>query len=101
MNIGDNVICINDNFSNDVLAIWLKYNIKHPVENKIYTIREIIKHSSYENRNMIGVRLVEINNSTVPTVLGLEIEPTFSTTRFTTLLGEPLIIEKEVYEEVR
>ena len=91
------ILCINDKYSDDQLAWFAKYNIKYPLEGKHYTIREIIKHSLMENRNMTGVRLNEINNPEVDIHLGLKIEPSFCADRFRTLLNEP-ILKKNIEE---
>lgn len=87
---GDSVICTNGKFSDQQLAWFAENKIKFPLEGKIYTIRGVVTHSSFENRNMTGLRLNEINNPKVKIFLELEIEPTFSISRFSTLLGLPL-----------
>ena len=84
------VLCINDKYPEDHLAWFAKHNIKYPLEGKHYTIRNVIKHSLMENRNMTGVRLNEINNPEVDIHLGLKIEPSFVITRFVDLQGLPL-----------
>ena len=95
---GDEIICINDSYAEKVLVRWAEHGVKHPVEGSIYTLREIIRHSSHQNKNMVGIRVNEINNPTVPVdrPFPMDIEPTFSIKRFTTLLGEPLSLEVEI-----
>ncbi len=99
---GQEVICISDDYTEDVLMRWAEHGVKHPVKGKIYTVRDIIKHSSHQGRNMIGVRLNELNNPLVPVdrPFPMDIEPTFSILRFTTLLGESLVLEEETLNTV-
>jgi len=76
------IICINDNFSEEWLKWALEHNVKHPIENKIYSIREITKHSNGKT----GLLLNEINNPKVPQMGGVfELEPSFDINRFRNL----------------
>jgi hypothetical protein len=92
------VICTNDKYSAENLAFWELHGVSHPIEDKIYTIREVIKHSDGNT----GFRLEEINNPEVPInhpVIGVMMyEPTFSANRFARLSGEPLT--KSEVEEI-
>lgn len=94
---GQEVLCVSDDYTEDVLIKWAEHGIKHPVEGIIYTIRDVVKHSSFQSREMTGIRVMEINNPEVPVdrPIPMYIEPTFKISRFVTLLGETLKLEKE------
>ena len=84
------VICINAEYGAENLFFWAKYGVEHPIEEKIYTIREVIKHFDGNT----GFRLEEIVNPETPIVhpiIGtMMYEPTFAANRFARLNGEPL-----------
>ena len=93
------VICIDDTFPQPVLDIYKEFGVKIPLKDKIYTIREIKKHTTEGT----GVLLNEIVNPNIPVkhpVLGwTSFEPTFNIKRFATLLGQP-VVKEEVEDEV-
>ena len=99
------MICTDANFSEGYLKWAAENKLTLPVQDKLYTVRAVIKHSINRD-NSVGLLLEEIHNPVVEIYIsdtqsmGIDIEPTFSIKRFTTLLGLPLIQEKEVYEEV-
>ena len=84
------VICTNDTFAPPVLAFYAEFGIKTPVKDKMYTIRQVKRHTTGET----GVLLNEIQNPDVPVkhpVLGETwFEPTFNINRFATLMGQPV-----------
>jgi hypothetical protein len=89
------VICINDTYSDDWLLWALENNVKHPIKDKIYTMRDWKRHSN----GGVGIYLNEINNPVVNDsfLFGISIEPSFNINRFRTLLNEPVKIEQENY----
>ena len=92
------IICINNNFSSDVLAVYAKYGVKIPEKDKIYTIRTKQIHSN----GLCGIRLNELNNPKIPIESSLLpdsfLEPSFNINRFTDLLGNPLKIKENEIE---
>lgn len=84
------VICINANFPSDTLAFWKIHSVQYPQQDKIYSIRDVVRHSNGD----VGLWLTEIINPTVPIkhpVLGIiQMEPTFSIKRFAHLDSSPL-----------
>ena len=89
------IICINDTFTPEQKA----HIPNLPVENKIYTIRDL-----FNTDNGMAIHLNEIHN---PRLNGGSIgtntfsfEPSFSVERFTDLLGRPLNVE-ELRKEMR
>ena len=92
------IICINNNFSSDVLAVYSKYGVKIPEKDKIYTIRTKQIHSN----GLCGIRLNELNNPKIPIESSLLpdafLEPSFNVNRFTDLLGNPLKIKENEIE---
>lgn len=93
------VICINDTYSQAQLDFWRHRGVKFPIKDKIYTIREIVRHTNQE----IGIRVQEINNPRIlvkHSVLNkVTIEPSFKISRFTTLSGKP--VKQEELEDVK
>jgi hypothetical protein len=91
------VICINDKYPAETLDFWTVFGVSHPIIDKMYTIRESLRHFD----GSIGVRVEEIVNPTVPIkhpVLGtIEYEPTFALNRFAKLNGD--LLQKEDVEE--
>lgn len=79
------VICIDGNFNSEQLTEWAKYGIVYPEQDKLYNIREVVKHTTGET----GVRLEEIKNPPYPLehpILGKTMfEPTFNIKRFRNL----------------
>lgn len=93
----EQVICVDDVFPNDFLILYKKYGVSTPVEGKIYTPREVVKHA----HGPVGILLEEIKNPEVPvphSIMGnIMREPTWAIRRFTHLNGTPLT-EAEVKE---
>ena len=91
------VLCINDKYPNDTLFFWKIHGVSHPLDEKMYNIRDAVRHFD----GSMGFRFEEIENPTVPIkhpILGqIDYEPTFDTKRFVKLNGEPL--SKEEVEE--
>lgn len=94
------VLCINGVFRSDVLAFWKEFGVKFPQEEKIYTIRNVIRNTNGE----IGFHLQEIINPHVPIkhpIMGIAMmEPNFHHKRFTTLLGTD-ISQDELREMIK
>ncbi len=91
------VLCINGTFAADVLEFYAVHRVQIPEKDKIYTVRNVIRHTNFKT----GFLLNEIQNPEVPigTAFGLiSREPTFDIKRFTTLLGDQLE-EKELIKE--
>ena len=92
------VICTNDNFPAPVLAFYAEFGVQTPKRDKMYTIRQVKRHTTGET----GVLLNEIQNPEVPVkhpVMGeVWFEPTFNINRFATLLGQP--VRQEEIENV-
>jgi hypothetical protein len=82
----NDVICINDTFSDEWLSWALENNVKHPIKDKVYKLRGVKRHTNGET----GIYLDEIRNPQVPQMGGVfNLEPSFNKNRFTTLLGLP------------
>lgn len=94
------VLCIDAKYEGDVLIFWRQYGVQYPQQDRIYTIRDIVKHSTGD----VGLLLEEIVNPKVPIkhpILGVsQMEPTFHMRRFTHLDGIELTLE-EVREMIR
>jgi hypothetical protein len=92
------IICINDVFLPEVLAFYQKFGITTPQKDKMYSVREMKKHTTGDT----GLLLNEIKNPDVPVkhpVMGeVWFEPTWSIKRFATLAGD--VVKKEEVEEV-
>lgn len=89
------VICINGKFQPVDELYFTKHCISKPLEDKIYTIREIVQNTVGEK----GLLLVEIVNKPSPKTspfTGMKgfAEQNWAISRFTTLLGEPVLAEK-------
>ncbi len=86
-------ICINAKFPADILAFYAEHGVTIPKENAVYKIRGV-EHV----RGKVGIFLEEIQNPDVPiqSVLSGIIykEPSFNSSRFTTLLGAPIKTEE-------
>lgn len=94
------VICVDGKFSKDALDVYAKYGIVTPVENSIYTVRDVIINSIGKT----GILLEEIVNPKLPEVhsIGMvgSMEPNWNIDRFRTLSGELLNIsqiKKQIY----
>jgi hypothetical protein len=83
------LICIDANFPAEWLEIYKKSDVQIPVVDTIYTVREIITHTT----GKIGVLLNEIVNPPIEInhpVLGKSYrEVTWNLERFRTLMGHP------------
>jgi len=90
------IICVNATFPHEWVLLYKKYNVVTPELNKIYSIREVIHHTTGKT----GIKLNEIINPKVPEphpVLGsIMMEPSWNLTRFRTLAGDT--IKKEEIE---
>ena len=85
------VICINDNFSPELIAVIPN----RPQQGKIYTIRSIFKVPIVEP--CYAILLNEISNPPINHSSGLgTYEPSFNSRRFTDLLGNELNNEEVV-----
>lgn len=84
----EEIICVDGVFAPDQLEFWLKHKVKHPIQDGLYTIREIIYKNSEGNS---GFLLNEITNPKVPInhpILGVKmIEPYWHIKRFRRLDG--------------
>jgi|GEM_PF-889797 len=95
------LLCINDKFPNDVLAFYKQNGVSTPIEDSMYTLREVFKSSTGE----IGLLLNEIRNPKIPVkhpILGIiKQEVSWNPKRFTDLLGNPLLAEtlKDILQE--
>ena len=93
----NDVICIDGGFSSKQLQFWALHGVKYPEQEKMYSIREVVKHTNGET----GILLEEIVNPLVPVkhlILGvINREPTFNLKRFRTLDGKQ--ISKEMLQE--
>ena len=90
------VICVDSTFPHEWVLLYRKYNVVTPELNKMYSIREVVTHTT----SKVGVRLNEIVNPSVPEnhpVLGkIMMEPSWKIERFRTLAGD--VIKKEELE---
>lgn len=90
MSTNQEVICIDGKFSPEIIAFYQLHGVTWPIENNIYTFRDIITHTNGD----IGILLQELVNPEVPIkhpILGVIYrEPTWAIRRFTTLSGKPL-----------
>lgn len=84
------IMCIDGKFPAEQLEYYAKTGVTVPLQDQIYTIRDII----FNAVNGKGLRLQEIVNPTIPIqhpILGLvQLEPNWAIRRFTTLLGESI-----------
>jgi hypothetical protein len=92
------IICTNDKFAPEVLAIYAKFGVVIPKKDTIYTVRQVKKHTTGDT----GLLLNELVNPDVPVkhpIMGeVWFEPTFNINRFATLAGMP--VKKEELENV-
>lgn len=89
----DEIICVDAEFTPEQLEIWKEYGVVHPELNKLYSIRDTIRHS---NGVGVGILLNEIINPPVPVFTGvIEVmrETTWRLSRFRTLAGHPILEE--------
>ena len=61
MTKNDEVICISDDYAEEVLVRWTEHGVKHPIKDKIYTIRDVIKHSSQFLPDWIQEAIKKVN----------------------------------------
>lgn len=96
--IGEQVICVDASYTPGQLSFWSEHGVRHPLRDKIYTIRTYQRHTN----GLEGIRVEEIINPEIPVksaVLGvINMEPSFKLSRFRTLMGDE--VKKEVIEEV-
>lgn len=86
MNIGTQVLCINDKFDTNIVSLIPN----RPVEEKIYTIRDILL-----TRNGKAVHLEEITNPPLyDKVHNGTFEPSFNINRFRPILETELELEE-------
>lgn len=85
-NVGQQVICINGDFSE---LLSKNPNINVPVEDKIYIIRERF--------NFIGMQGITVEGIYNEPIKGSKIEPNFNVNRFTTLLAPKALVVEEEY----
>jgi hypothetical protein len=79
--IGDKVVCVNAlNWKNADLFKSCGYNVTYPVEQGVYTVRDITNIEFYKS----GIRLKEISNPIVK-FSNANAEPTFASNRFVKL----------------
>jgi len=92
------IICVDDTFRIDQKEYWKKHNVKHPIKDEIYTIRDVIKHTNGKT----GIMLNEIINPKIlinHPILGYsKRETTWNIDRFRKLNGD--IISKEELENI-
>jgi hypothetical protein len=86
------IICVNGVFSPQQMELFSRYGVVVPVEDSIYTIRDVIKPSGKEG---VGILLEEIVNPKIPLAHPImdtvtHHEPNWAIHRFSTLSGEPL-----------
>jgi hypothetical protein len=95
MRIGQEVVCINDNFHEE--AVKLISN--RVVKDKLYTIRDIV---NYFNKGQTGVLLEEITNPIITNTdnPNYGFEPTFNISRFRPLVEVDDLVETEIEELV-
>lgn len=89
------IICINDTFTPEWEIYFQKNGIIKPVKDSIYTVREFINFLHGEK----GVLLHEVINEPTPRIgpisgLTGNAEQAWGISRFTDLLGNPLVKEK-------
>ena len=96
----NDLICVDATFTPKQLEFWKLHGVVHPELNKIYQIREVVRHAN----SRVGVRLEGLNNPKIPvkhTVLSkVMLEPSWKLQRFRTLQGN-IINEKEILEEIK
>lgn len=98
------VIFINDKFSPTWETYFSRYNIKKPILNSLYTIRQIVNHTKGEK----GLLLNELWNNETPKISPLSGEKGFgeqdwAVSRFSDLRGFPLNEEelRELQRELK
>lgn len=88
------IICVNGKFDSDTLAIYKKYRVVTPKDDKLYNIRGIFKHTI----GKVGILLEELVNPQVPfkhPILGDNwMEPTWDLNRFRHLDGSTITREE-------
>ena len=89
----DQIVCINDLFSQEAREVYEKYGIVTPREGVYYTIREVVT-----TRYGVGLLLEELVNPKMYCYNIGEVEmwaePNFKISRFTNLDGTELNVEQ-------
>jgi hypothetical protein len=89
------IICINDNYTQEWLDYFKQNGISYPTQDKLYTIRRIVQNTKGEK----GLLLNEIINPEVTKISPLtgfkgNTEQNFAISRFTNLDGTPVLYEQ-------
>lgn len=89
------IICINDNYTQEWLDYFKQNGISYPTQDKLYTIRRIVQNTKGEK----GLLLNEIVNPEVTKISPLtgfkgNTEQNFAISRFTNLDGTPVLYEQ-------
>ena len=94
------IICVNASFGSDALEVYKKYGVITPEQDKLYTIRDVIRNSNGET----GLLLEELVNPKIPDVhsVGMikSMEPNFHHKRFVALDGTELNL-MEILQEIK
>lgn len=97
------VLCVNGKFSVDFIEFYKKYGVIVPIQDSIYTIRDVIINFD----KGVGLLLEELVNPKVPIFHPLlqewiEMEPNWDINRFATLSSNPLNIAeiKNLFKDV-
>lgn len=84
------ILCIDDNFTQQQLDYIAKHGLETPVQSVVYTVRAVVTTSTGER----GLLLNEIVNPQTPRISpdGMQwtAEQSWKLSKFTTLLGKPL-----------
>lgn len=92
------VICINSSFTPKQLEYWKQHGVVHPEQNKLYTVREVVRHTN----SKVGIRLEELVNPKIKikhqVLTEVFLEPSWNIERFRTLQGD--VITKEMLENI-
>ena len=95
------LLCIDDTYPDEYLTWAFKNGVKHPIKDKMYSLRGWKKHATGET----GLYLNEINNPKVSDPLLGEylMEPSFHQRRFVTLDMKPFVADEiiKITEDVR
>ena len=93
--MGRDIICINDNYTQEWLEYFKQNGISYPKQDKLYTIRKIVQNTKGEK----GLLLNEIINPEVTKISPLtgfkgNTEQNFAISRFANLDGTPVLYEQ-------
>lgn len=97
---GKELVCINDKYTVDYLAVFAKNSISYPKEGEIVSLIELVK---YPRLKRTGVIVAPYDNQWISgKIFGTEgtVQVSFDINRFTDLLGNK-ITEKQLVEEIR